>query len=417
MYCGGSICYYMKNTKKTKPNNSIRRIITLGAILFLAFSQTCVQAKNTRDSLREAQQKKQELENSLEAAQKKVKELSNSKEAAEDKVEELENELNRISGQAVKLEGQLQELNTQIADTEVELAEAEAEADEQYQSMKTRIQYTYENRTTTYLNRIFTSKNLAEVLNAVEYITAIERYDRQKLQEFQENVANIKNLKEKLNSDRQEVETVKAEVEQQKQAVAVLAQAKDAELQNITANLTDAEALEKEYQQELNAQIEVLSAIQAALAAENTENSDGSVDVSPNASGFIWPCPSSHRITSDFGPRVSPTGGSDTYHNGIDIGAPTGSGIVAAQSGTVIVSRYSNSAGNYIVINHGKDANGNAICSVYMHASERYVSVGDSVAQGQTIAAVGSTGYSTGPHLHFAVTVNGSYVSPWGYVS
>ena len=251
----------------------------------------------------------------------------------------------------------------------------------------------------------------------MEYISAIERYDRKKIQEFNENVSNIKNLKERLDSDYKEVASVKAEVEEQKQAVAVLANAKDAELKNITANLSDAEALEKEYQEELQAQIEVLSAIQAAVAAENAANPDGTVEVSPNASGFIWPCPSSHRITSEFGPRVSPTGGSDTYHNGIDIGAPTGSAITAVQSGTVIVSKYSNSAGNYIVINHGKDASGNVICSVYMHASERYVSVGDAVSQGQTIAAVGSTGYSTGPHLHFAVTVNGSYVSPWGYVS
>ena len=388
------------------------------AIFVLCFAQVGVEAKTTRDSLREAQEKKHQLENSLEAAQQKVKELSNSKEAAEDKVAELEKELTRISNQAAQLENQLNDLNHQITDAEVELKEAEKEADGQYAAMKSRIKYTYENRTTTYLNKLFSARNMAEVLNAIEYITAIEKYDREKLQEFKDNVANIKNLKEKLASDYEEVKNVKAEVEQQKQAVAVLSDAKNAELKNITANLSDAEALEKEYQAELNAQVEVLSAIQAALAAETAgQNGDGTVDVSPSASGFMWPCPSSHRITSDFGPRVSPTGGSDTYHNGIDIGAPTGTGIIAAQSGTVIVSRFSNSAGNYIVINHGKDANGNVICSVYMHASERYVSVGDSVVQGQTIAAVGSTGYSTGPHLHFAVTVNGSYVSPWGYVN
>ena len=407
----------MKKSKHTKLTNFIRRAGAIGALCVLLLCQVGTEAQSARDSLRQAQQKKQELENSLQAAQQKVKELSNSKEAAEDKVAELEAELGRISNQAVQLEKQLQSLNTQIDDTKVELAAAQAEVDTQYQEMKARIQYTYENRQTTYLNRIFSSKNLADVLNAVEYISAIERYDRKKLQEFNENVSNIKNLKEKLDSDYKEVASVKAEVEEQKQAVAVLANAKDAELKNITANLSDAEALEKEYQEELQAQIEVLSAIQAAIAAENAANPDGTVEVSPNASGFIWPCPSSHRITSEFGPRVSPTGGSDTYHNGIDIGAPTGSAITAVQSGTVIVSKYSNSAGNYIVINHGKDASGNVICSVYMHASERYVSVGDAVAQGQTIAAVGSTGYSTGPHLHFAVTVNGSYVSPWGYVS
>ncbi|MCR5640452.1 MAG: peptidoglycan DD-metalloendopeptidase family protein [Lachnospiraceae bacterium] len=407
--------------KLLSQKNFITKAAILLMILLVVPTHMVAYAKTTRDSLQEAQEKKAQLENSLESAQKKVKELSNSKEAAEDKVAELESELNRISSQAAQLEGQLQTLNTQIGEAEVELEAAQKEADVQYESMKERIRYTYENRTTTYLNRIFSSRNLAEVLNAVEYISAIERYDRNKLEEFNENISNIKNLKEKLASDYKEVESVKAEVEEQKQAVAVLANAKDAELQNITANLSDAEALEREYQEELNAQVEVLSAIQAAIAAESSAAADGTQDgtqeVSPSASGFLWPCPSSHRITSDFGPRVSPTGGSDTYHNGIDIGAPTGTGIIAVQSGTVIVSKYSNSAGNYIVINHGKDASGNVICSVYMHASERYVTVGQSVAQGQTIAAVGSTGYSTGPHLHFAVTVNGSYVNPWGYVN
>ena len=126
---------------------------------------------------------------------------------------------------------------------------------------------------------------------------------------------------------------------------------------------------------------------------------------------MLWPCPSSHKITSDYGPRESPTAGASTNHKGIDIGAAYGADIVAADSGVVIVSTYSNSAGNYIVIDHG-----NGICTVYMHASSRLVSVGNTVTRGQVIAKVGSTGYSTGNHLHFGVTVNGSYVNPWGYV-
>ncbi|MCR4999581.1 MAG: peptidoglycan DD-metalloendopeptidase family protein [Lachnospiraceae bacterium] len=408
----------MKKKKKVPAKNFIRTLLILLLIVVIGSVETVSVAKTTRESLAEAQQKKNELENSLANAQKKVKELSNSKEAAEDKVKELESELGRISAQAVELETQLNSLNQQIDVAKTELADAEAEADAQYDAMKKRIQYTYENRSTTYWNRIFESHNMAEVLNAVEYIVAMERYDRLKLEEFHANIENIQNLKDKLAEDYESVKTVKVQVDEQKQAVSVLANAKDAELKKISANLTDAEVLEKEYQEELQAQIEVLSAIQAAIAAENAANGeDGEGTSSPNASGFIWPCPSSHRITSDFGPRESPTGGSDTYHNGIDIGSPTGSGIVAVQSGTVIVSKYSNSAGNYIVINHGKDDSGNVICSVYMHASECYVSVGQTVNQGDTIAAVGSTGYSTGPHLHFAVTVNGSYVNPWGYVS
>ena len=127
---------------------------------------------------------------------------------------------------------------------------------------------------------------------------------------------------------------------------------------------------------------------------------------------FIWPCPSSSRVTSAFGGRESPTEGASSNHQGMDIGAPTGSNIIAAADGTVTISTYSYSAGNYIMLNHG-----GGVSTVYMHCSQLLVSAGDTVKQGQVIAKVGSTGYSTGPHLHFGVRLNGSYVNPAKYVS
>ena len=119
---------------------------------------------------------------------------------------------------------------------------------------------------------------------------------------------------------------------------------------------------------------------------------------------MIWPVGSSS-ITSYFGYRSSPTAGASSYHRGLDIGASAGSSIWAAASGTVITA-------SYIVISHG-----NGVCTVYEHCSALYVSVGQSVSQGETIAAVGSTGISTGAHLHFGVTVGGEYVNPLYYVS
>ena len=107
-----------------------------------------------------------------------------------------------------------------------------------------------------------------------------------------------------------------------------------------------------------------------------------------------------------------PTAGASSNHKGIDISASTGSSIVAAAGGTVSIATYSYSAGNYVVVNHG-----NGLSTVYMHCSQLLVSAGDTVKAGQTIAKVGSTGYSTGSHLHFAVRKNGSYVNPSSYVS
>ena len=141
---------------------------------------------------------------------------------------------------------------------------------------------------------------------------------------------------------------------------------------------------------------------------EKPDNSQSENSGSPQ---FTWPCPSSHNVTSPFGDRNSPTAGASSNHKGIDIGASSGSPIVAAAAGTVTVSTYSESAGNYVTIDHG-----NGFHTVYMHASARYVKVGQKVSAGQQIAAVGSTGYSTGPHLHFGVMKNGVYVNPMNYL-
>ena len=126
---------------------------------------------------------------------------------------------------------------------------------------------------------------------------------------------------------------------------------------------------------------------------------------------FIWPI-SSTRITSKFGPRKPPIAGASDFHRGIDIGAKSGTDIHAAASGTVVISEYNYSAGNYIMISHG-----DGLYTVYMHCSKLLVSEGAKVAQGDTIGLVGSTGVSTAPHLHFGVRVNGQYVDPLGYVS
>jgi len=129
------------------------------------------------------------------------------------------------------------------------------------------------------------------------------------------------------------------------------------------------------------------------------------------SSGMIWPCPGYKTLTSYFGRRFHPVLKIYRSHNGIDIAAPSGANIIAAASGEVITSEYSSSYGNYIVINHGS-----GVTTLYAHMSVRGVSVGAKVSQGQSIGKVGSTGISTGPHLHFEVSVNGTRQDPQSYV-
>ena len=404
--------------------------VSFCVIMSLALSLTL---QSQASSLSEAQKEKEALEESLAEATALVNELKDSKASTQEKVDQLNEQLDGLSAKVDTLEAQLEDMNTKIADSETSLAEARVNEAEQYENMKKRIQYTYENGNTAYLDAIFSAKNMSSFINAVEYASMMTSYDRQMLEQYQDNQTYIAETQANLEEEYIQVEQMQAQIEQQQEAVALLASAKEDELGGITEDLSDAQALEKAYQQEVQAQNEVLAQIQTAIEAENQQNNSentgtteegsgdsGSTGGSSNtvsASGFQWPCPAYTRISSDYGPRPSPTAGASTVHKGVDLAAPYGSNILAAQSGTVIIARYSSSAGNYVTINHGKDADGRVLCTTYMHASSLNVSVGQTVTKGQVIAKVGSTGYSTGNHLHFGVSLDGSYVSPWNYIS
>ena len=158
----------------------------------------------------------------------------------------------------------------------------------------------------------------------------------------------------------------------------------------------------------MNQQTSAIAALEASVAADKR-----ALESQRKYSGgaFVWPAPSYSYISSEFGYRVHPIYGRTIFHSGLDMAAPSGSPILAAADGVVVAATYESSMGNYVMINHG-----DGLYTIYMHASALYVSAGQEVSAGEQIAAVGSTGNSTGPHLHFSVRLNGSYVSPWNYL-
>lgn len=425
------------------------------------------------ESLSEAKDKKAKLEQSLTQAEALIDELSSSQDAAEDKITELNKQLSDISNQITTLQNQLADKNQQILVSQDAVNAARETVNAQYAEMKKRIQFMYENGQTTVLEMMLTSGSLADFVNMAEYFSQVTAYDRNKLTEYESSVAELSNAEETLQKEYEELQAMKEEVEQDQEAVASMLSRKESELASISGNLDEAEQLAQSYEAEVQAQNEVLAAIQAAeaerLAQEaaeaaarkeeeekqaqqtadagnassgnttntsgsgnNSSSSDGNNNVSSgNTSGgsgsgstsgsgssstaptgaFVWPVPASRVISSDYGYREVPIAGAGANHNGIDIAAPYGSSVLAAADGKVITSRLSTTAGNMIIIDHG-----GGVYSVYMHNSARLVSVGDRVTAGQTIAQVGSTGLSTGNHLHFGVSVNGVYVNPWNYL-
>ena len=396
----------------------IRRITALGLILVLAAgipiqASSASTEKVTEDaastkSLQEAQDEKAQLEKALKEAQGTIEDLKDSKGDIESKVTELNQQLMDISARITDLENQLTAKSEDIQETKDELAGAKEREAQQYADMKVRIQFMYENGQTSYLEALLSSRNISEFLNSADYIAQIQSYDRQKLTEYQDTVESIVNLEAQLEQEYTDLEALKSTVESNKATVAAMMRQKESELADISGDIEDAQSDADYYAAEIQAQEELIAAIKRAEA----EKAAAGVEEHPYTGGaFRWPCPSSTRVTSDYGTRVSPMSGASSNHKGIDIGASAGADIIAAADGTVTAASYSSAAGNYVMIDHG-----GGLYTVYMHASSLLVSPGQTVSAGDVIAKVGRTGISTGSHLHFGVSLNGSYVSPWSYL-
>lgn len=419
--------------------NRLKIITAIMLTLIFCMQPVCNVQATEESNLSEAQQEKKTLENDLQKAKELIDSLKGSKEDIQSEVEKLDKQLNEISGKVKELESRLSKKRQEIADTESALNKAKEQEKKQYRNMKKRIQFMYENGQTSYVEMLLSADSFTDFLNAVEYITQISQYDRKMLKEYQNMQVTIADTQKTQETDYASLQSLQAKVQEEKQAVAALESAKKGELNDVADDLTDAQTVAKAYEAEIQAQNEVIAQIQAAqkraaeqqaaqqqaqAAEENQgatdaagENQNTAQNTTPSGNGqstgsMMWPCPSSKRVTSDYGPRTSPTNGASSNHKGIDIGAAYGADIVAADGGTVLVATYSSSGGNYVIIDHG-----GGLCTVYMHASSLTVSAGQTVSKGQVIAKVGSTGISTGNHLHFGVTLNGVYVSPWGYVS
>lgn len=397
----------------------------------LAVSMVLIPAASyPASSLSEAQREKAALEKELADAQKLINGLKDSKDDIKEKVRQLDGQLTTISGRIIGLEQELSQMGAQIEDTKQELADVQADADRQYERMKQRIKYMYENGSSmTMFEALLTSGSIADFINQAEYINQITQYDRAMLTKYQETKQQVEDSRQLLESGYDQLADLKAQVQAEQDAVQKLLAAKESELSDVEGDLSSAQADADAVAAEIQAQKDIIAQIQAQeakreaarkAAEEAAKNQTSAGEVTPpvpekpsyNGGAFMWPCPSSTRVTSDYGTRLSPTAGASSNHKGLDIGAAFGSAIVAAADGTVAYAGYNSGMGNYVMLSHG-----DGLYTVYGHCSALLVSTGDTVGAGQTIAQVGSTGISTGNHLHFGVSKDGAYVSPWNYLS
>lgn len=413
-------------------------VVTTGALLMsftsiFAAPVFSVHAEETKEDVEqqkeEAQQAQEEANANAEKYQKKVDKLT----AA---VNELDKQATDISTQIVEKKQQAEDLQNEIDETQTKLAEAQVSEDNQYEAMKKRIQYLYEEGDVAYIDALMSSASFEDSLNKSEYVDQLSTYDQKQLNKLVKTKNDIAEYQQTLKDDLADVEKVKADLETKQADLDDVISQKNAEINKYSDDVEMQKALAAEYakqESELDDKLaELARQEQQRLEEErkqreaeqqqqdNNGGSDNSGSDSDNSGSnnggsttgsgqFIWPV--SGPITDYFGPRESPTAGASYNHMGIDIGCSYGVPIAAADAGVVTVAEWGESGGNYVMIDHG-----NGFVTMYLHNSSLAVSVGDVVSQGQTIAYAGSTGYSTGTHCHFSVFLNGSYVNPLDYL-
>lgn len=358
----------------------------------------------------------------IDDTKKKAEELESKKKAAENEKTSLADQLKKLTGEMEETKKKISAKEDEITNKEEELILAKADENEQYESMKKRIRYMYENGNTGFVEILCSSKSIGELLNNAEYISRISGYDRNMLVEFQKVVTNVENQEAELKKEYKELQTMQDDLITKQDSVNELIKNKQSEIQSLTSELGDtknklaqleAAAAEAERKQKEAA---AAAAKKAQAASKKNTSSSGSSAGSAGASvvsgngTFTHPCPGGY-ISSGFGYRTQPIAGASTNHKGIDFAAATGTPIYAAAAGTVISAGYAGNAGNLLVISHG-----NGLLTYYMHCNAIYVSAGQKVSRGQNVAAVGTTGNSTGPHLHFQVMLNGTPVNPANYL-
>lgn len=325
-------------------------------------------------------------------------------------VAELDAQVAGIQSNIDSLNELIEAKEAEIAQTQEELVQAEQVAADQYEAMKERIQFMYERGDTLYLEMLLDSDSFADMLNKADYIEQLSAYDREKLEEYQLVVEYTELCKQELISEQELLEEARAAAEEEQNNLNALIDEKEVQINAYETDIATKEQAIREYDEEIAEQNAIISALEAQIAADQAALAEAT-RLKYDGGVFIWPAPSYTRISSPFGWRMHPTLGVEKFHNGLDMAAPGGSPILAAYDGRVVASGYSSSMGNYIMIDHG-----DKLYTIYMHASALYVSTGEYVTRGQKIAAVGTTGRSTGNHLHFGVRLNGQYVDPNNYL-
>ncbi|MGI5963719.1 MAG: murein hydrolase activator EnvC family protein [Lawsonibacter sp.] len=368
-----------------------------GQVLVMpASAVTQAEINDLKDDAAELDAEKKELQEQLKAVQE-------DKSAAQEKKNLIERQINVIQAEIDNITTQIESYNQLIAQKEEELAQAEEEEAQQYDLFCQRIRMMEEEGEISYWSILFSSSDFADLLDSFMMVEEYIEYDNAIMESILALQAQIEEDKSQLEQAKADQEAAKAKQEKAKQELAAQEAEVDALIAQISSQEDELEAAEAKLKAAADAMDAEIKRLEKELAAQ--------ISNVVSESGFLWPLSASYNtLTSLYGPRTHPVTGKPNNHTGIDIPAPKNTKIYAAKSGVVVTSTYNSSYGNYVVVSHSDQTS-----TLYAHMNKRNATVGQTVTQGDVIGYVGTTGSSTGNHLHFEVRINGNRTDPLNY--
>lgn len=363
--------------------------------------QEIEEEENKEKTLDDLQLEKSELENQINSSNEQIQFIENELSITVAEIAEINQKIFDKQMEIKTLEAQEEDLLKYLQKAERELEKSNKRYENQKKLLDNRLIALYEMGNTSYLDVLLSSRSISEFMSNYYLITEIAEADTTLLKDVEaERIYNEK-LNETLNIKKRALEDSREQKEQNAILLENMSIIRTNKLQDLTEEELALEQMVEEYQKQV-ADIETEIRL-LAIANVGSEYVGGSM---------AWPVPGYTRITSPFGMRTHPITGVYKLHTGCDIGAPYGAQFVAANDGIVTYAGYNTAYGNMVIIDHG-----GGVTTLYAHGSRILVNVGDVLSQGTPVLEVGSTGYSTGPHAHFEVRINGEYVQPLDYIT
>lgn len=417
--------------------------------------------KNLNNVSKDIKEAKQEI-NNLEGEQKEVRdqldEIEENLKAKEQELASVEDKLKRSEAELEIVKNELQATEDELKATQENLELLKDQLDEAIQKVNEqedfnaeRLRSMYMNSNTSYLEIILASQSFNDLLDRINLIKQMVSYDQQVLDSMQHHRDEVDKKKQACEEEEQKILECKKEIEENKalleqkheeikQTRKLISQQKNQilatqnEKETLLNKLSEEEAKARKELDQMEKESKELEELIRRITAENkrkaeeaarkkaeeeakknnnSNNNSSRGNGSANSQGNLWPVPSSNHISSSYGMRIHPITKQHKMHKGIDIsGGVNNKSAVAMRDGVVILSQYYGTYGNCVIIDHG-----DGISTLYAHGWSTTVSVGQQVKRGDKVLVIGSTGSSTGPHLHFEVRENGTPVNPLKYVS